>query len=60
MTTRKSKYDLEPYGLVKVPKNMVLLLRERYAEQWSEKVRDIVADFLIKPEMTDAYVEPEV
>jgi len=35
-------------------------LKEMFGDRWSEKARDILADFLIKPEMTDAYVEPEV
>jgi len=58
--TRKSKYDLEHFAPLKIPKNMFESLKEKFGERWSEKTRDIIADFLIKPEMTDAYVEPEV
>jgi len=58
--TRKSKYDLEHFAPLKIPKNMFESLKEMFGDRWSEKARDILADFLIKPEMTDAYVEPEM
>jgi hypothetical protein len=44
--TRKSKYNLDPYVLVKFPKDLFESLKKRFGKDWSENVRDIVADFV--------------
>ena len=55
--TRKSKYNLEQFAPLKIPKNMFESLKEKFGDHWSENARDIISDWLIKTAYSDLLKE---
>lgn len=50
---RKSKYDLTEFAPVKIPKNMCLEMKAIDGERWSERVRDLCSDYLIRQRLKE-------
>lgn len=46
----KSKYDLESYAPLKIPKYMYFKLKDIFGDSWTDKARDAIYELILKEE----------